>query len=472
MIRRSIRASTALALLATLSGASVARADVPAFLTEQGRLLDKTGAPVTGTITVVFALYDVPTGGTALWSENQVISLDDGYFSAILGETTPIPRTLFDGQTRHLGVQIGSDPEMAPRQAVVSVPYALVAGNVSGDITPTSISVNGGTVIDSSGKWVGPNSGLIGPTGPQGATGATGPQGDTGPQGATGAVGATGAIGPMGPQGAQGVAGPIGPAGAQGAQGAIGPIGPVGPTGPQGNVGPVGPIGPVGATGPQGAQGIQGVAGPIGPQGLQGATGAQGTIGPAGPAGPIGPQGPQGATGAQGAQGATGPVGPTGPQGIQGIQGPIGPQGATGPATTTVGFGGALTNGPTVCSVNSLGNMQMASTAQVTVGLDPSGAPEKIVASLSFSASVGPNAAGGQYGICYQSTSLNGPSGVIGQPMMLQGSPNVQILSGSASGAARPAQTGTYTVGMCTACVFTLNTNANNLFSGWVQVTD
>src|SRR6185312_14706689 len=98
-------------------------------------------------------------------------------FSAILGEATAIPPSIFDGSPRYLGVTVGNDSEMQPRQAIFSVPYAMIAGNVNGDITPTSVSINGATVIDTKGNWVGPSSGLIGATGPAGPQGATGASG-------------------------------------------------------------------------------------------------------------------------------------------------------------------------------------------------------------------------------------------------------------------------------------------------------
>jgi hypothetical protein len=55
----------------------------------------------------------------------------------------------------------------------------------------SGITVNGTTIVNTSGAWTGPSSGLkgeVGPTGPQGAKGATGAQGPTGPQGAKGEV--------------------------------------------------------------------------------------------------------------------------------------------------------------------------------------------------------------------------------------------------------------------------------------------
>jgi hypothetical protein len=165
---------------------SAAPPPVPNFLTQQGRLLDNTGAPVPGTPTFVFTIYADAAGTTSLWTETQAITLDSGFFSTTLGSVTALPTGLFNGTTRFLGIKVGADPEMTPRQPLTSVPYALVAGNVTGDITPTSISVGGAVVVDATGHWVGSPTGLVGPVGPAGPTGpkgATGPTGPTGPAG-------------------------------------------------------------------------------------------------------------------------------------------------------------------------------------------------------------------------------------------------------------------------------------------------
>jgi hypothetical protein len=152
----SLVASLALAVAASALLAPAASAAVPAGLTQQGRLFDKAGKPATGAIDVVFTLYDAATAGTSLWTEKQSITLDDGYFSARLGDVTPIPTTVWDGTVRFLGVQVGTDAEMTPRESLNSVPYAIVAGDVNGDIHPTSVSIGATKVIDGTGKWVGP----------------------------------------------------------------------------------------------------------------------------------------------------------------------------------------------------------------------------------------------------------------------------------------------------------------------------
>ncbi|MBI4704172.1 MAG: collagen-like protein [Deltaproteobacteria bacterium] len=213
----------------------------------------------------------------------------------------PFQKNTFDGATRYLGITIEGDTEMKPRAPIGSVPYALVADNATGDITPSSVGIaDYGTVIDGKGKWVGDPTGLQGPPGPQG------PKGDAGPAGPPGQKGDPGATGPQGPQGATGPQGPVGPKGDPGA---------AGPQGAQGVTGPQGPVGPKGDPGATGAQGPKGDSGPAGPQGAVGPKGDPGAIGPQGPQGATGPQGSQGATGPQGSQGATCPQGPKGDTG-------------------------------------------------------------------------------------------------------------------------------------------------------------
>lgn len=210
-LRRLTR--VAFAALTAAAAASVAlpvSAGVPVTLTQQGRLFDANGKPLSDTVDVQFAIYDLAASSTPIWKEIHSITFEDGYFSVIIGDTQPIDGAVFNGATRYLGVTVGNDPEMTPRSTVGSVPYAMMAGDATGDIHPKTVSIAGyGEVIDEAGNWLG-----VPPQGPVGPEGPVGPQGPEGP------------IGPMGP---------IGP---------DGPMGPVGPTGPQGPIGPQGPAGP------------------------------------------------------------------------------------------------------------------------------------------------------------------------------------------------------------------------------------
>ena len=122
----------ACALLGYSPSASAAAGTVPQTLTQQGRLLDSTGAPVDAVqLTFTFSLYTTGAAGTAIWTENQSITPDNGYFSAKLGDVTAFTPTIFDGSqgTLYLGIKIGSDAEMAPRQELTSVPFAMLALN-------------------------------------------------------------------------------------------------------------------------------------------------------------------------------------------------------------------------------------------------------------------------------------------------------------------------------------------------------
>jgi hypothetical protein len=84
--------------LAHTPSASAAVPTVPQTLTEQGRLLDNTNTPIDGVaLSFSFSLYTTATAGTAIWTEKQTITPDQGYFSAMLGEVAPFPATIFDG---------------------------------------------------------------------------------------------------------------------------------------------------------------------------------------------------------------------------------------------------------------------------------------------------------------------------------------------------------------------------------------
>lgn len=124
-------AALACALLGQAAPAAAA-AFVPQTLTQQGRLLDNNGDPVSGSqLIFTFSLYTTEAAGTAIWTENQSITPDNGYFSAKLGETTAFTSDIFDGSQGklYLGIKIGADAEMAPRQELTSVPFAMLALN-------------------------------------------------------------------------------------------------------------------------------------------------------------------------------------------------------------------------------------------------------------------------------------------------------------------------------------------------------
>lgn len=107
--------------------ASSASAAVPQTLTQQGRLLNSDGTPVTSPVRMIFSLYASSSATTPLWTETQSnVMLDNGAFSVQLGGVTAFPASLWNGATLYLGVTVGNDPEMTPREQITSVPYALM----------------------------------------------------------------------------------------------------------------------------------------------------------------------------------------------------------------------------------------------------------------------------------------------------------------------------------------------------------
>lgn len=112
--------------MAALMLAASSFAQVPSTLGYQARLTTTSGTPATGNLSIVFSLYSANTGGAALWTETQNLTLSNGDLSVALGELTPIPPSLFD-KPLFLGIKVGSDNEMTPRPKLNAAPYALRA---------------------------------------------------------------------------------------------------------------------------------------------------------------------------------------------------------------------------------------------------------------------------------------------------------------------------------------------------------
>ena len=112
-------------LALSLLAAATAHAAVPRKITYQGYLRN-AGAPVNGTVAITFKLYTAAAGGTPLWSEvHGSVLVASGVFNVVLGDNTPL--TVPFDQKYYLGLAVGSDAEMTPRQALASMPYSIRA---------------------------------------------------------------------------------------------------------------------------------------------------------------------------------------------------------------------------------------------------------------------------------------------------------------------------------------------------------
>ena len=118
---------------------------IPKTLNIQGKLTDSSGSALTGNYNFSFKIYNVSSGGTKLWEENQTLAVQDGIYDAILGSSVAL--TLDFDRQYYLGIQVGTDDEMAPRLNLTSSPYiyrASFAENIS-------LYSTGGLIMDSTG---------------------------------------------------------------------------------------------------------------------------------------------------------------------------------------------------------------------------------------------------------------------------------------------------------------------------------
>lgn len=102
----------------------------PSF-SHQGKLLDSSGNPVAnGTYTVVYKLYHAATGGTAVYTESNSVTVTDGYFDSDFGASNVDPK-IFSEQT-WLEISVNGET-LTPRQLLRGAPYAsgLVAGSAA-----------------------------------------------------------------------------------------------------------------------------------------------------------------------------------------------------------------------------------------------------------------------------------------------------------------------------------------------------
>ena len=195
-----------------------AEGSVPHLMNYQGRLTNASGAAVSdGNYTIQMSIYGSATSGSAIWQETQTIPIKNGIFNLVIGSNTTGGIPLSFDKDYWLGTKVETDPEMTPRQQLVSGAYSFRADQAG----TATYSLTAGT----------------GTQGPQGTQGLTGAIGTTGLQGQQGTIGATGQQGTIGATGQQGT---IGVTGQQGTQGAIGTQGLQGIQGTQGETGTIG----------------------------------------------------------------------------------------------------------------------------------------------------------------------------------------------------------------------------------------
>jgi hypothetical protein len=98
----------------------------------QGRLTDAGGNPLNGTYSIRFNLYDAATDGSVVWGTTSSVEVNNGLFNS---EIRDLISSDINGRQLYLGIKVGTDDEMTPRQAIYPVPYAfsLVPGAIISD---------------------------------------------------------------------------------------------------------------------------------------------------------------------------------------------------------------------------------------------------------------------------------------------------------------------------------------------------
>jgi hypothetical protein len=115
-------------VLALLLVPCLAQADIAEIMSYQGVLRDASGNPVPDDDYMVrFMIYDVETGGAALWIEDQTLTATGGIINAHLGSVTTLTTLEFD-VPYWLSITIEHGAELVPRTAFTTVPYAVHAG--------------------------------------------------------------------------------------------------------------------------------------------------------------------------------------------------------------------------------------------------------------------------------------------------------------------------------------------------------
>lgn len=94
-------------------------AGVGSYFPVQGRLTNASGSPLNGNYNMTFRVYD--SGGTVLCNDPLAnVPVNNGLFNVSV-----YCAGAFDGRALTLGITVGADSEMTPRQPIYPVPYAM-----------------------------------------------------------------------------------------------------------------------------------------------------------------------------------------------------------------------------------------------------------------------------------------------------------------------------------------------------------
>ncbi|MCP4633857.1 MAG: hypothetical protein GY855_13100, partial [candidate division Zixibacteria bacterium] len=110
-MRKYVLVLTSLIVLTIFSG--ICSAEVPHLINFQGYLVDSANNPLNGDYEITFKIYNDSKGGDLVWSETNIIPVEQGLYSIVLGKQNPIKQKI-EGDI-WFAMQINGQPEMEPR---------------------------------------------------------------------------------------------------------------------------------------------------------------------------------------------------------------------------------------------------------------------------------------------------------------------------------------------------------------------
>ena len=131
----------ALVALAPLRPARAVDNNPPTKLTHQGFLTDANGLPLGNAApvnkSIIFRIFDAPAAGNRLWAAQQVVTVDKGHYSVLLGEGSAVGTesfladlsTIFTGtgaSDRFLEITVDG-AALSPRLQFLPAPFAMLA---------------------------------------------------------------------------------------------------------------------------------------------------------------------------------------------------------------------------------------------------------------------------------------------------------------------------------------------------------
>lgn len=175
----SLQLGRLLALLASItlfSGLLIAAdQNPPAKLSYQANIIDANGIPIGNSApenhTIDFTIYDQSTAGNAIYHETQLVTIDKGSFSILLGDGTidstkrfkALSDVFYDSTASDRYVEVtvtlanNVQTTLAPRVRLVTSPYSFLASNainasqatystIAGSLTNSGTSFSAGVV--------------------------------------------------------------------------------------------------------------------------------------------------------------------------------------------------------------------------------------------------------------------------------------------------------------------------------------